>query len=637
MKFAFLSLMLAVAAFSQTKIDGTRQFRLPDFSNQIFARPWPVGSNLPQVCQIGEAYFQDNLQVGRKLYLCTQTNIWTEVNASAGGGGGSVGQTADLLDWQLVKSGPAQLQIGAACTASKPCRARFGNRTILQTETITANISGLTATGNLFLWLDETGVRLGHNTAATVTCNGNCSVTTAITEFPGGVIPLAVVPFSSNVLADLTAAMDWRAFLSNLQIEPGNSGNVTIFSDGSTGKVSVDLAPELDFGGMTSTKVTKRGTQAARPATCTPGELYYQTDQTVGLYHCPTQDQWAILGGAASGGSLQIQNDGAATGSRPNLNLAPGAGVSVICADDPANDRVSCTFAANSVDLNSEYARLGSVTNTYAAGHISDFRAASELYLPLSPTANPTASGQIVFETNSARTKMGNNGTTETLPFLSETVTTAGASGLLTVSGGGPSTGRTIDVSGTPDFGNLTSVKPFKRGTALPATCEVGDAYQLTNATASSQFFLCTSTDNWTAQGAGQSTQAVNITLSSAGTVSASSTSYITSGTTSFAGTRTDRRAYTPFAIVIDRLYAITATSQPGSAPTDDLVCRVSVDDSDSVLSVTIPGGSAAGVYSDLTNAIPIPAGSYWQIGCQNSATSNSASIRGFAVRISAQ
>lgn len=60
--------------------------------------------------------------------------------------------------------------------------------------------------------------------------------------------------------------------------------------------------------------------------------------------------------------------------------------------------------------------------------------------------------------------------------------------------------GRTV--LGAVDNSGATTTKPSKAGTSLPGTCSVGESYIKTDATAASQWYLCTATNTWTAQGA---------------------------------------------------------------------------------------------------------------------------------------
>jgi hypothetical protein len=405
-------MILAASLLGQTRINGTLQFRWPDFSAQTFSRPWPMGTSLPVACQVGEAYFLNNAQTGRRLYLCTQSNVWTEIAAPSGGGGGGIAQSADLPDFQASKNGANQLRIGTACTPAKPCRARFGGKLVTLTDTAIVTLQSPTATGNLFVWLSELGVRAGHSTQASVSCNAACGVSSGISVFPAGVIPLAIVPFTNNVLADLTPAMDLRAYVYNLKLEAGSSGNVRVLENTGSGSLSVDLGSELDFGGLVSTKVTRRGSLASRPPACAPGDLYYQTDGETGLYHCPAPNLWTAVGG---GGNLAVQADGVAVGARNAFNLAPGTGTGVSCADDAVNGRVTCAVGIDGSFLNSTHARLGNVANTYATGHISDFRAATAFYVPAAPGANPSAAATLAYDLTANVLKFGTGTATRTL------------------------------------------------------------------------------------------------------------------------------------------------------------------------------------------------------------------------------
>jgi len=55
------------------------------------------------------------------------------------------------------------------------------------------------------------------------------------------------------------------------------------------------------------------------------------------------------------------------------------------------------------------------------------------------------------------------------------------------------------------DFSTAATTRPFKSGTALPATCSIGAMFYLTNATAGSNVYGCTATNVWTPEGSGGS------------------------------------------------------------------------------------------------------------------------------------
>lgn len=91
-----------------------------------------------------------------------------------------------------------------------------------------------------------------------------------------------------------------------------------------------------------------------------------------------------------------------------------------------------------------------------------------------------------------ARTGTG-AGTARTMTCVSnETVCT---------NGDGVAGNPTVGASDTIDLGSKTSTAAHKKGTSLPATCAVGQSYQKTDASAASQWYLCTATNTWTAQG----------------------------------------------------------------------------------------------------------------------------------------
>lgn len=59
------------------------------------------------------------------------------------------------------------------------------------------------------------------------------------------------------------------------------------------------------------------------------------------------------------------------------------------------------------------------------------------------------------------------------------------------------------------DFTGAATTRPFKSGTAMPATCSVGEMFYLTSARAGSNLFGCTATNTWTLE-AGTGAQAAS-------------------------------------------------------------------------------------------------------------------------------
>jgi len=706
MKILLMFIAIIYCINGQTRISGTWQFKSPDFNGQPFSRPWPVGTSLPVGCRIGEVYFIDNAQSGRKLHICHQSNVWSEMYPSVGqGGGGGVGQSADLMDWQITRASDTQINIGTSCTVAKPCRGRVGTKLIVQTQTAIVQLLGSLGTGNLFVWLDEGGLRVGHDSQATITCNAYCTVQNQVAQFPIFGIPLASIPFNSNVWSAIDPGMYKHAFLYTPRWETGPSGNLRLLSNAATGSLSMDLGPVLDFSSYDRTRVTKTGTSAQRPSQCLQGDLYYQTDGGVGLFHCPSPNQWETVAGSSLS-ALEIQAGGVAAGSRSKLNLTADSGISLSCADDAAGGRVSCTFSTNMPDLNAVYGRLNApnIFGSSATVDLSAAPAATGLRIPTSATAAPTASGQIAFSTNDLRVSVGANGVARNLAWrlsgASAVRPTAsclpgdtyyqndGIAGLYVNSTAGSCTwslAGTGDVSGPASaasgnvavFNGASGKQITDSGKALPSGAIVGtsDAQTLTGKTLSAPVIssytvaglpvpttfgqivvvsdaaapgsctagggtdvaLCRATGSaWIPLGSGGA-QALNITLSSPSTVAASTTSYITNAAVSMSGIESERRAYAPYAITLDRLYVITATAQPGSSPVHDMNCTLSVNNVNTSLAVTVSGGSASGSFANTSASANVAAGSYWQIGCVNNSSSPSASIRGFALRVRTQ
>jgi hypothetical protein len=53
------------------------------------------------------------------------------------------------------------------------------------------------------------------------------------------------------------------------------------------------------------------------------------------------------------------------------------------------------------------------------------------------------------------------------------------------------------------DFTAATSTKPFKTGTALPATCAIGEVFFKTNGAAGQNLYACSTVNSWTLQAGG--------------------------------------------------------------------------------------------------------------------------------------
>lgn len=96
-------------------------------------------------------------------------------------------------------------------------------------------------------------------------------------------------------------------------------------------QTQIDLPTQtkrVDFTGATYTRPFKAGT--ILPATCVAGDMFFKTDAAPGLnvYGCSSTNNWTVesSAGSSGGGSLTIDNNGVAVGSRSVMDLIAGTG-----------------------------------------------------------------------------------------------------------------------------------------------------------------------------------------------------------------------------------------------------------------------------------------------------------------------
>jgi hypothetical protein len=129
----------------------------------------------------------------------------------------------------------------------------------------------------------------------------------------------------------------------------------------------------------------------------------------------------------------------------------------------------------------------------------------------ISPTAGqvptmsaPTGSiSQITFA-NKITTPGGNGLIAHTGSDASSARSITGTANEITVTNGdGVSGNPTLSLSPTFDVSGKTSTKPAKTGTVAPGTCNVGELFYNTDATAGQNLYGCTAPNTWTLQGDG--------------------------------------------------------------------------------------------------------------------------------------
>jgi hypothetical protein len=167
---------------------------------------------------------------GQALVWSATDNAW-----KPGSVAGSGMSSSQLTDFAAVRTSATVLTVGANCSSTTPCRARFGNRTHSITHSCTATLSAGTGTAYVYVISDGT-LMVGHN--VTLTTSG-CVAQSGVTNFPSDSIPLYAWTATSAAW-DTTGGLDQRAMLSTKRVVNG-TGAVISESVGLT-TVSVDPA-----------------------------------------------------------------------------------------------------------------------------------------------------------------------------------------------------------------------------------------------------------------------------------------------------------------------------------------------------------------------------------------------------------
>lgn len=93
MKILILGTLLALGASAQTTINGSRTILGSwDASGAASTKPAKAGTATPGTCTVGEQFFETDATAGSNIWLCTATNVWTQI-AGTGGVTGPTGPT----------------------------------------------------------------------------------------------------------------------------------------------------------------------------------------------------------------------------------------------------------------------------------------------------------------------------------------------------------------------------------------------------------------------------------------------------------------------------------------------------------------------------------------------------------------
>lgn len=107
------TLWLTGIVFGQTRVDLRTQSKTVDFSAASSTKPVKTGTTPPGACSIGELFFKTDATGGKNLYLCGQTDYWTEmagVSSGCGLKGCELGQCS--VDSSVIPSYSGMLSTG---------------------------------------------------------------------------------------------------------------------------------------------------------------------------------------------------------------------------------------------------------------------------------------------------------------------------------------------------------------------------------------------------------------------------------------------------------------------------------------------------------------------------------------------
>jgi hypothetical protein len=231
-----IAILLTVAlriAGAQTQLDLGRQGKNVDFATAQSTRPTQTGTVLPATCSVGQLFYKANAPAGSNLFGCTATDTWTVL-----GGGVSTSGT-QLSDFQTTASGTT-LTVGAGCSNTSRCNARFVETTASFSSPATVTVSAGTGTARIYIDGSSTpGALHVRSTGLTLSCAGmNCTTDTGV-AFPSNSIPLYTWTATSGVW-DPAGGQDFRAFLSSYQVTPGPG--IVVSQTGGNAVFTVDTA-----------------------------------------------------------------------------------------------------------------------------------------------------------------------------------------------------------------------------------------------------------------------------------------------------------------------------------------------------------------------------------------------------------
>lgn len=171
-------------------------------------------------------------------------------------------------------------------------------------------------------------------------------------------------------------------------------------------------------------------------------------------------------------------------------------------------------------------------------------------------------------------------------------------------------TGSTLSIASAFDISGKTSTKSVKTGTSAPGTCAQGELFVDTDATAASQFLVCTATNTWTAQGGSGSGSYSTLAGSVVSTgVGQGVTRYHTYGTDTIDATQGNRQIPLNRSGTLRNLYVRTQSALPAA---NTIAVTVQVAGSDTSITCTV--AATTQTCSDTSNSASVNAGDLFGI-----------------------
>jgi len=183
---------------------------------------------------------------GQVLTWSQFSSQW-QPQAPSGGSGGGTGSGSGISVLGVTYSSANTLTIGAGCSLSAPCNARFGTNVVAITTS--ATVTWQSGAGIAYIYVTPAGtVTVGSN--LTVICAGGCSTAVGLAGFPVNTMPI----YTWTALPtgwDSAGGHDARAYLSTKVLSAGTGMILVESGPQSTIGVDVTLVPTFTTGAAT--------------------------------------------------------------------------------------------------------------------------------------------------------------------------------------------------------------------------------------------------------------------------------------------------------------------------------------------------------------------------------------------------